>query len=290
MGHDLSGLDKPTLACRIGGVEYNAPVVIAPEICLAANEFIMGRNVGETLTNYYNPEVSRYEFSPEMWWKFGQWLAVKIAQGYYDAGYHKQVYNRLLEPHQFMKLVITATELNNFWWLRLDGAADPSIFELARIMKEAFDKSVPNLLHPGEYHLPYVEFFRDDSGGAMYRISDDFSEHGTSYGFVDLETAIKVSSARTAAVSFRNTDYGVEKSSEVYSRLIGDERIHGSAMEHLASPMQPEHFNNGVNVPLLPNTWEPGVTHVDRNGKLWSAKFNGWIMHRKLIPGENKAG
>jgi hypothetical protein len=37
-------------------------------------------------------------------------------------------------------------------------------------------------------------------------------------------------------------------------------------------------------------TWEPGITHVDRNGKLWSAKFQGWVMHRKLIPNENKEG
>jgi hypothetical protein len=52
-----------------------------------------------------------------------------------------------------------------------------------------------------------------------------------------LEDAIKVSCARCAAVSFRNVDYGLEKSEQVYERLVGDERKHASAFEHCGTPM-----------------------------------------------------
>jgi hypothetical protein len=162
-------------------------------------------------------------------------------------------------------------------------------------MYEAATQSEPQLLHPGEWHLPYTDFFRGDDGSAMYRISDDMAEPGTSYGFVDLETAISVSTARTAAVSFRNVDYGVEKSEEVFAKLTSDERIHGSAMAHQATPMQAAHDDHhhneySVNIPCFTETWEPGVSHMDRDGQLWSAQFRGWVMHRKLIPGENKEG
>jgi hypothetical protein len=42
-----------------------------------------------------------------------------------------------VEPFQMMKTVISGTEWANFFWLRDHGAADPTIAELARVMKEA---------------------------------------------------------------------------------------------------------------------------------------------------------
>jgi hypothetical protein len=217
--------------------------------------------------------------------------ASKWSEAFHKAGYHKQVVNRLTEPAQMMKTVITATELENFFWLRYDGAADPSIYELARVMLEARSKSVPEVLHPGEYHLPYVHSVREElHGKLLYGIETD-EPHV--YQNLSLEDAIKVSGARTAAVSFRNVDYGVEKSEQVFARLTGDAKIHGSAMEHQATPMTAEigesRYNDwtATNLPQWPDTWQEGITHMDRDMKLWSAKFQGWIMYRKLIKGEN---
>lgn len=235
------------------------------------------------------------DYSPEEWWHLAQLSAKTFSQAFSEAGYHKQVFNRLTEPFQMMKTVISGTEWANFFYLRNDDMADPTIRELARCMQEAREQSVPQVLRAGEWHLPYVEFFRDDSDGAMYRINDTWTSGDcTGCGFVELEYAIKVSCARTAAVSFRNEDYGLEKCIQVYERLVGDERKHASAMEHTATPMKPEYVMypscrtiGDVNRARDPNTWQEGISHVDRKGWLWSGNFKGFIQHRKTIRGEN---
>lgn len=239
---------------------------------------------------------------PEVAWEFARERSVEESENFYRSGYHKQVYNRLTEPFQMMKTVITATEYNNFFWLRDHGAADPSIAELAKVMREARDLSVPEELHPGEWHLPYVETWRED-GRLHYFIrpdDDPVKAHDEAITMADmthlsLEEAIKVSGARTAAVSFRNVDYGVEKSEQVFQRLIGDDRKHGSAMQHQATPMQARTYGDewedpDTNIAYQTHTWEPGISHMDREGMLWSAQFQGWRMYRKLIPGENIPG
>ena len=58
---------------------------------------------------------------------------------------HKQIVNRLLEPFQFIKVVCTATEFENFFWLRSHEDAQPEIKELSDCMHKAREQS--NLLH-----------------------------------------------------------------------------------------------------------------------------------------------
>lgn len=219
---------------------------------------------------------------PKKAWLHAKTIAITIAKAFYTAGYHKQVYNRLLEPFQMMKTVLSATEVDNFFWLRDDDAADPTLRELARVMKEAMEASEPVLLQPGDWHLPYIECFAGE-----YALSDEDYTDGK---FISLEDAIKVSCARCAAVSYRNEGYDLTKSLEVYDRLVGDERKHASAFEHQATPItdtgEVDDIRDAINVYDNPDTWEEGITHMDRQGKLWSGNLQGWIQYRKLIPGE----
>lgn len=223
---------------------------------------------------------STLNVSAEDYWQLAKESAIDFAFAYYTEDFAKQIYNRLLEPFQMMKTVISGTEWRNFFWLRNHEAADPTLQELARCMQEAHEKSVPYALHPGEWHLPYVAF-----EGGVYSIEGQV---------LTLEEAKKVSAARCAAVSFRNTDYTLEKSLQVFERLVGDERKHASAFEHQATPMAeseqytPDTF--GRNIPFEPETWQDGISHVDRKGQLWSGNFCGFIQHRKLIDGENIPG
>lgn len=227
-------------------------------------------------------------FTAEEGWEEAREAAVLWSTRFAEAGYHKQVFNRLTEPFQMMKVICTATEFNNFFWLRNDSAADPSIEELAKCMLAAREMHIPQELKAGEWHLPYVETYRV-SGEMHYGIEH---ENG---GMLELtlEQAIKVSAARCAAVSFRNVDYGLEKSEQVHARLIGDGRKHASALEHQATPMKKAKvfdIPEPVNLPQFSHTWEKGITHMDKNGVLWSAKFRGFIQYRKLIDGENVPG
>lgn len=219
---------------------------------------------------------------PEDAWEEAKENAVQISKAFKEAGYHKQVYNRLTEPFQIMKTVVSATEWNNFFWLRCDEAADPTIAELAFKMKEVYDANVPQVLQAGEWHLPYV--YKDIN--KWHELAYYLDEAKSRELEITLEEAIKVSCARTCAVSFRNVDYGLEKSEEVYQKLISDSKIHGSALEHAAKVMA-KHSPFDVNHPTESHTWEKGISHVDRHGNLWSGNFKGFLQHRKTIEGEN---
>lgn len=246
---------------------------------------------GEDYTALVKGSWGEGKVSPDVAWSDYRDQAMIASQRFYEAGYHKQVYNRLTEPFQMMKVVLSGTELENFFWLRNHGAADPTLEELAKCMHEAREQSKPELLEAGEWHLPYVNIAIRHDGKRCYMIeeSGDWDE-------LSKEEAIKVSAARCAAVSFRNEDYTLEKCLEVYERLVGDERKHASAFQHQATPMHPKSkwidfgTEYGLNNPNNVNTWEPGISHVDRNGQLWSAQFKGWIMFRKTITGENYNG
>ena len=225
------------------------------------------------------------DLTPTEAWEDAKLMAVMVAEQFYKAGYHKQVYNRLVEPFQMMKTVMSGTEWNNFFWLRDDDAADPTIHELARVMKEAKDRSRPIMLYPGQWHLPYVQSDYMGRQGLGYYIEEEGKKV-----YLTSNQAIMVSCARSAAVSFRNTDYNLKKCEEVFQRLIGDERKHASALEHQATPMMPEDDDTWINIPVRPHTWQNGVSHMDRKMNLWSGNFRGWVQYRKTIPGENKEG
>jgi len=198
-------------------------------------------------------------------WRLASEAAINIAKGMSEASYHKQIVNRLVEPFQMIKVVITATELANFFHLRDHEAAQPEIAELARVMRKVLTKSQPVSRKRGsedirdEYHLPYIS----DEERKKYEI----------------EELTQISSARCAAVSYRNEDYSLEKSKQVYARLIEGEQKHSSALEHVARVMLSE---EGV------GSYEKGVSHIDVHGGLWSGNFKGWVQHRKTVDGEAK--
>src|SRR3990167_7019338 len=80
--------------------------------------------------------------------------AILFADRFNDAKYHKQIVNRLTEPFSHIKVVCTATEYDNFFWLRCHPDAQPEIQELANQMFALRKESVPDVLEEGEWHLP----------------------------------------------------------------------------------------------------------------------------------------
>ena len=65
---------------------------------------------------------------------------------------HKQTLNRVLEPFTRIKTLVTSTEWNNFFKLRLAEDTQPEMCSLARAMKQAMDKSAPEKT---QVHTPY---------------------------------------------------------------------------------------------------------------------------------------
>jgi thymidylate synthase ThyX len=205
-------------------------------------------------------------------WMVSAHKAADMAERFADAGYHKQIVNRLLEPFQMMKTVLTSTEFDNFFWLRCHKDAQPEIKELADCMYKAMQESEPEALTNGEWHTPYVQHKRDGDGELRY-----FTE-GCDLGN-DPETALRVSASCCAQVSYRVLDNSLEKALDIYDKLVKSKPVHASPFEHQATPV-----SNDIDG-LYWDDWNSteGVTHQDSSGNLWSANFKGWIQHRQLI-------
>jgi hypothetical protein len=214
-------------------------------------------------------------------WKKAAGYAADFAECLVKVGLHKQATNRILEPFQTMKTVMTATCMDNFFWLRNHEDAQPEIKELARLMWEALQSSSPVFLKAGEWHTPYY-------GYGYWSATGDKSEGE----FLDelshtLAEALAISSSCCAQVSYRKLDDTLEKAQMVYKRLVDSEPVHASPFEHQATPIKDYNSEYGekmVNSLVYPKSWEGGVTHVDRYGNFWSGNFIGWVQFRQTIP------
>lgn len=192
----------------------------------------------------------------EQAWDIAKERVIDIAKSFADAGYHKQIVNRLTEPFAHIKVVCTATEYDNFFWLRKHPDAQPEIQELAKEMWEARNKSTPVRLGAGDWHVPYFN-------GGNY-----FECEGTEF----LQEALMISSSCCAQVSYRALDDSLEKARKIYNMLVEAEPPHFSPFEHQATPMsQDSNFD------------QAGVTHRDSRREYWSGNFRGWIQHRQRI-------
>lgn len=181
-----------------------------------------------------------------------QWLlaanqAADVAQMMDDQGAHKQVVNRILEPFQWMAVIVTATDWANFFELRDHADAQPEIRHLAQLMKDAMGQSIPfqryrNRQDANNWHLPYVT----ESERLQWRSDPQF--------------LAQLSAARCARVSYLTHDGqepSVEKDLELYRRLVGSRPLHASPIEHQAYPL-------------------PLADQRSRN-------FAGWRQHREIV-------
>lgn len=213
-------------------------------------------------------EINDLHYDRYEWWDDARDAAIEHAEAFDKAGYHKQIVNRMLEPFSHIKVVCTATEYDNFFYLRCHPDAQPEIQDLANQMWEARALSTPKLLKVGEWHVPY---FRD---GFWTPNNDDDT----------LEDAKAVSASCCAQVSYRKLDDSIEKAHDIFKRLVESKPVHASPFEHQATPME---YGDHDYVP-------EGITHftvVNGNHETagtitdaWSGNFRGWIQHRHLIP------
>lgn len=197
--------------------------------------------------------------------------AIKHAKKLQSLGLHKQIVNRVLEPFQMMKVLVTATNYDNFFNLRCHKDAQPEIKHLADLMYQAMQESTPEVLHAGEWHTPYVQHYREPNGRMIY------GTHKCSY---DLDTAIKISCSCAAQVSYRKNDTSIDKALSIYDKLVNSSPVHASAFEHCATPI-----DGSIDEEL---DTDAGITHFlpySRDGfTLCSGNFTNWVQYRQLIP------
>lgn len=152
-------------------------------------------------------------------WRFSASMACENAEMLSNLGLHKQVVNRILEPFQHIHVVLTSTEFDNWEELRYHEDAQPEIWLLAKLMKEARENSEPKKLPIGRYHLPYIT--EDEEIG------------------IDQELLCKISAARCCRVSYLKhdgTNPSIDDDLALFERLVGSAPLHASPLEHQATP------------------------------------------------------
>ena len=166
-------------------------------------------------------------FAQFMWKTSGRivcslvWITNKVSSP------HKQVFNRLLEPWQYISVIVTSTEWDNFFELRNHPDAQPEIQELAREMKNAMDNSTPA---ERVFHLPYIT-------------NSDYIALGNDNTTGRL---MEISAARCARVSYFTHDKqipSIEKDLKLFNDLVGSIPLHASPTEHQASAATTDSFN-----------------------------------------------
>jgi hypothetical protein len=199
----------------------------------------------------------------ELWDRHAR-TTFEVSKELTDLGLHKQWSNRITEPFSRIKVVITATEWDNFFWLRDDeDAAQPEIVELAQRMKDAYEDFAATQLDTGHWHLPYV-FQEFDSKGNQYFLDETAS-------VIPLEDAVKISVSCCAQVSYRRLDQSKEKAIDIYNKLFSGPKPHLSPCEHPAK-VGPKYMDFKT----------PGITHMDKAGNAWSGNLKNFVQYRQL--------
>jgi thymidylate synthase ThyX len=211
--------------------------------------------------------INAQEGLKELWLESAA-FALSCSKGLNAAGLTKQLCNRLLEPFMWHTVIITSGKegLENFFNLRNHEAAEIHIQELARKMKEVYNKSIPKQLQAGEWHIPF--------GDEWYSASSSFN--------------LKVSTARCARVSYtvvgeEGKEPNYDNDLKLHDRLL--ESGHFSPFEHCAKVMNDEEYESFVKAKLTfidEIEWYTIEEPLFRE-KGWCNNFKGFIPYRYLI-------
>lgn len=186
---------------------------------------------------------------------------------------HKQVANRILEPFQWMHVIVTTVSHTNFDGLRLHPDADPNIHHLAEVWSEAQANSPAQVLDYGQWHLPYITG-EDWTLAKLHLKNGRITRDEPSDEQINHLLA-QISAARCARVSYLTHDGAVptiEKDLELYNRLAGSQPIHASPLEHQATP---DHYDGR----------DPDFYYGWANHEL-HGNLPGWKQFRKMHENE----
>jgi len=190
-------------------------------------------------------------------WNRHRRFSLRTAWWMAKLGGHKQLVNRVIENHGHINVLVTSTHWQNFLFLRDSKMAMPEIEVLAQEIRLQLANSSPQLLHEGEWHLPYI-----------------MTEEKSQYLDGQLLMISAARCARTSYLTHEGKAPHADVDLELAKKLIGPK--HMSPFEHQAMP---DVINRKSRKTIKP--WKNPAAH---------GNFEGWIQHRKTIPGESVPG
>ncbi len=147
----------------------------------------------------------------------GHWMLDKI-------GLHKQHVNRKLEGDAWVDGIMSATEWDNLFKLRIHPDAQPEFDKLASQMYQALIDSTPDILEPGDWHLPYIS-------------ADDYPDTIDNYK--------RLSASRCARVSYGLKPFERDADLVRADKLLQASPPHLSPFEHVAECVSSRYYQSG---------------------------------------------
>lgn len=198
-------------------------------------------------------------------WLYARDCAVGTARDMVVLGAPKQIVNRLLEPWMFITVIITGTDLNNFFALRRHEAAEPHFHELADKMYAVREASTPKVLRAGEWHMPLIDFELDGRAAAQQLTDVNFDDMNEQDREIVESRLVRISIGRCARVSYLTHDgrRDIMDDLALYDRLRTQNPPHAAPFEHVAMALD----------------------KPERHGCL-----TGWKSHRMMLPNESVPG
>lgn len=196
-------------------------------------------------------------------WLQGSELMTALARDLNQLGLHKQIANRIVEPWMFITVLLTTTELDNYWGLRVDPEAQPELEHVSSLALDVYQSSKPRRLTEGEWHLPLVTGY------------DEIELRSIGFDNLDL---CKISTGRCARTSYLTHEGKREPEADI---ALAWERLrrngHMSPFEHVAQAMSTEQ-------------WEYYAKHLAQRWikeRIPVGNFWGWCQFRKSLYNEH---
>jgi hypothetical protein len=213
-------------------------------------------------------------------WLFGLYACWLVAWGLSKMGAHKQWANRPIELWSWHVVVVTATEWENFFNLRISPEAQPEMRIVAGLMKDAMDASTPCALVEGQWHLPYYDDDLDNP--ALFDLLSEWQVVGRpAWAATEGVVVARVSSARCGRVSYLTHD----------GRRVLEEDI--GLADRLQTPGHMSPFEHAAKVATRDEIeHRSSLVYVgEEDGFIIRQPYFGnfrapWFQYRKMLPNE----
>lgn len=182
--------------------------------------------IGEEATSLWLSNLENPVYNNDTAWTYRMISELKI---------HKQNVNRLLAPYAWTTCIISGTEWDNFWNLRLSPDTQPEFREIALMLKKLYDNADWS---KNKYHIPFQDIIENNYTQSLIDIGLKVeSEEWYRY-------LMKISASMCAKLSYdtQNKEDTLEKHLERADMLIKNK--HWEPFSHQAVAMTKYEYEN----------------------------------------------
>ena len=188
----------------------------------------------------------------------------------------KGTYYKSKKEYEISANVSEYEDFVDFDWKEINqGQAEIHIMDLAEKIYDALNKSTPEQLKAGEWHIPF--------GNKIHKVDTSMFSNPTSVEPAFDLIRVKISTAMAARTSYtvvgEEKDIDSKKMIELHDRLLTQDPPHSSPMEHCARAMNEVEYTSSK---------ATGYTRKGKDQYGWCRNFKGFIPYRHIIEEDKK--